>query len=94
MKITAYALSACLLLLFSIGGDAAALSSPSRSEYTLYSLEDQLDSHPDATQQPLMVPITLISSSISSSKGAGNTYIYMFTCCVPIIHINGFLLDS
>lgn len=72
MKITASALSACLLLLFIVGGDAAVVSSLSRSEYTLYSLEDNLDSHPDATQpqQPLMVPITLVSSSISSSKGA------------------------
>ncbi|KAL8089163.1 hypothetical protein AgCh_038801 [Apium graveolens] len=70
MNITASALSACLLLLLTLGGYAAA---PDRSEDTLYSLEDQLDSHPDATQpqqQPLMVPITLISSSISSSKGA------------------------
>lgn len=69
MKITASALSACLLLLLTISGDAA-VSSPNRSEYTLDSLEDKLDSHTDATQQPLMVPITLVSSSLASSKGA------------------------
>ncbi|WOG81747.1 hypothetical protein DCAR_0100898 [Daucus carota subsp. sativus] len=54
----AFELSACLLLLFSIGG-ATALSSSGNS------LEDGLPQ-----PQALMVPLTIISSDIASPKGA------------------------
>lgn len=54
-------LSACIIILSSIGAATAFVSSAN-------SLEDGLPQ-----PQPLMVPLTLISSAIASSKGAGNS---------------------
>lgn len=56
----AFELSACLIILFTIGG---ATSSG--------------DGLPQP--QPLMVPLTLVSSAIASPKGAGNFIYSLYT---------------
>lgn len=66
----AFELSACLLLLFSIGG-ATVLSSSGNS------LEDGLPQ-----PQALMVPLTIISSDIASPKGAGK---FIHSLCTVLL---------
>lgn len=81
---TAYVFSVCLTLLIFISRIEVAALAPAAGrsgDAALFSLEEQLDFHvkPASSSssstpqsQPLMVPLTLLPSAITSSKGAGN----------------------
>lgn len=71
----AFELSACLIILFSISGASSLVSSDN-------SWEDGLPQ-----PQPLMVPLTLISSAIASPKGAGNSVHSFYTALLILDYL-------